>query len=475
MILKTAWKNVWRNKVRSMVVIISVTIGIFGGVFAVAVMNGAIDQRVDASLNNEISHIQINREDFRQNQGLKMTLDQPGKFRANLLDKEGVNGVAKRLITQGMANTANKSTGVQINGVDPLEEKKVFRLHEKIIPGTGGYFEKESRYNLAVIGETLAKELNIIRYIIDEEMLDSLHNREVPDDLLAKLKPLTGTRFRSEDGFEEKIQEILTKQEVSSYGRILSEEAWSFRERSKLTLTFLDVNNYQTGAMFRVAGIFDVKNNMFEESQVFVDIDDLQRLTGLPDGAAHQLIVRLDNREETKPVAEQIKQMAPGLEVMHWKEIQPDLAMMTDLVQNFYAAFMIIILAALAFGIVNTMLMVVLERTKELGMLTAIGMNKKRVFRMIMLESVFLSIIGGIVGMIVSKIVIMLTSSQGINFYSYSEGFEAMGFSAHIYPSISNTFFIVVTIMIIITGILSSIYPALKALKLDPADALRTE
>jgi ABC-type antimicrobial peptide transport system permease subunit len=160
---------------------------------------------------------------------------------------------------------------------------------------------------------------------------------------------------------------------------------------------------------------------------------------------------------------------------MTWKKIQPDLAMMTDMVSQFYLIFGIIILAALAFGIINTMLMVVLERTRELGMLTAIGMNKRKVFSMIMLESVFLSLIGAVAGMIISSILISITGNTGINLAQAAEGFEALGYSAIVYPKISAGFFVIVTILILITGILSSIYPAMKALKLNPVEAIRAE
>jgi putative ABC transport system permease protein len=121
------------------------------------------------------------------------------------------------------------------------------------------------------------------------------------------------------------------------------------------------------------------------------------------------------------------------------------------------------------------MLMAVLERTRELGMLAAIGMNRRRVFMMIMLESIFLSFVGGVAGMTVSGIVIAITGRTGINLVKYSEGMEAFGYSAHLYPVIGTEFFVTLTVLIVITGIVSAIYPARKALKLNPVEALRGE
>lgn len=252
-------------------------------------------------------------------------------------------------------------------------------------------------------------------------------------------------------------------------------EKLKVKVRSKIVVTMQDMSGDLTGAAFRVCGIFKTNNSMFDEMNAFVKYDDLQRLSLFPDNQAHEIAVKLNETEKTATVKEKIKSLASDYTVQDWKELSPDVGMMVDFMDLYMYIFVIIILFALGFGLVNTMLMVVLERTKELGMLMAVGMNKFRIFKMIMTETILLSFTGGIVGVTLGAALISIFGNVGIDLSSYGEGFEAIGYASVIYPKVSVDYYFGVTALVVITGIIASIYPARKALKLNPAEAVRSD
>ena len=415
MILAIAWKNVWRNRTRSLIVIASVAVGVFAGVFSLAAINSSIVQRIDAAVNEELSHIQVNNKEFRSSSDIQDVITDYSMVDAAISALPGVNATTGRIVIRGIASTSAKSTGVEINGINVEKEMEMFTLKGKLIAGTGNFFGSETKFNSVFIGEKLAKDLNIIRYILSPEALASLDSLKVPAAVLSKLEPIYGQRYSSDKKFNKEISRLLSSEEVKKYSLQIKEAAWSYREGSKIILTFLDMENNQTGAGFRVSGIFRTNNDLFESMSVFVPEEELRALTGMKEGTWHRLIARLENNDLTDNLTEMAREALPSYEVLNWKEIQPDLAMIADFMGQIYAVFMVIILAALAFGIVNTMLMAVLERTKELGMLAAIGMNRRKIFSMIMLESIFLSIVGGFAGMGIAGAVIALTAKNGIN------------------------------------------------------------
>jgi ABC-type lipoprotein release transport system permease subunit len=245
--------------------------------------------------------------------------------------------------------------------------------------------------------------------------------------------------------------------------------------RSKVVVTMQDTAGNLTGAAFRVCGIFKTFNAPFDEGNAFILNSDFRRLTLMPESASHEITMILKSNEALLDVKEQLQQQFPNQTVRTWKDIQPENAMMSEwmAVMNYFIVG--IILLTLGFGILNTMLMAVLDRIKEIGMLIAIGMARARVFSMIMLETIMLSLIGGAGGVILSLSLLKMFETNGFDFSMYSDAFERMGYPSVIYPTIPTEFFVGLTILVLLTGIISAIYPARKAIKLKPIEAIRTD
>ena len=247
------------------------------------------------------------------------------------------------------------------------------------------------------------------------------------------------------------------------------------RLRSKIVFTFQDTHGQMQSVAFRVSGIYKTSNTAFDEGNIFVRYADILSYTGLPDGAVHEAAIRMSDLESCALDAPRIRQALPTLLVQDWTQISPALSMSLAWTDMFAFIILVIFLFALSFGIVNTMLMAVLERTRELGMLGAIGMSKRSMFGMIMLETLFLTAIGSVAGIALGALGILPSMDSGIDLtFFMGDGFEDFGFSAVVYPILTAKMFFQTSLLVIAAGVLSAIYPALKALKLKPLEAIRT-
>jgi len=253
-------------------------------------------------------------------------------------------------------------------------------------------------------------------------------------------------------------------------GKKLAEKL-GLKLHNKLVLTFQSKSGELTSGSFRIAGIFHSRNSSFDESTVFTQFGDLSQLLGTGNGI-HEIAVMLNKSENAESVNIEFRKQFPNLLVQPWNELSPEMAMLTGLFDQMMYIIIGIILLALMFGIINTMLMAVLERQREFGMLMAIGMNKPRVFFMILFESVILTCVGLPVGIFLTIGTVGYFNKHGIDLSAFSEALERIGFSTMVYPEMDSSMLFPITIMTMITAVLSAIYPAIKAIQFKPAVAI---
>ncbi len=245
--------------------------------------------------------------------------------------------------------------------------------------------------------------------------------------------------------------------------------------RAKVVLTLQSMDGTLTSGLFRVEGIYSTSNTTYDEMNVFVKYADIAGLIGLDSLSGHEVGVLLEENDELDPVAGMIKKQNTGLDIKTWREIMPEVSMVEETMDISMYIFIGVVLLALIFGIINTMLMAILERVKELGMLMAVGMNKLRVFLMILLETVLLSVSGGIIGMLAGYFVTLLFYHKGINLSMFAEAYGKLGYETWVYPLPDLDIDLKVALMVLMTGILAALYPAWKAIQLKPAEALHMD
>lgn len=243
--------------------------------------------------------------------------------------------------------------------------------------------------------------------------------------------------------------------------------------KQKIVLTGQAKDGSIAAGAFRIVGIYQTVNSMYDEMTVFANRSDVAKTFGI-DGDIHEIAIVVSGINNIDPLATALREHNPSLDIATWRELSPEVALTKDSTAQMNEIFMIVILIALIFGITNTMLMGVLERMRELGVIIALGMKHGMIFLMVLLETVFLSLVGGVLGISLGWGTVAILGKSGIDLSAVSSGLAAFGMDTVIYPTMAPSEYPVVVFLVIITAIVASIYPGLKAVRLNPIQAIRT-
>ena len=248
---------------------------------------------------------------------------------------------------------------------------------------------------------------------------------------------------------------------------------FKLRPGSKLVLTFTDTSGNIVSGAFRVAAIYQSNNAPLDERNVYVALSDLNTLLG--SGHAYQEIaILLKNDDDVKAVQQQLRYSFPSYQIESWRELSPETDLLARTTDQYSYIIIIIIMLALAFGIVNTMLMAILERTREIGMMMALGTNRLKIFLLILSETVFLTLAGTPIGIGIGWLATTYFTKHGLDLSGMGkEMMSSFGFGTMVYPEFPADKLGGVLMIVIATAIISCLFPAIKALKLQPVDALR--
>jgi ABC-type lipoprotein release transport system permease subunit len=251
-------------------------------------------------------------------------------------------------------------------------------------------------------------------------------------------------------------------------GRTLAEKL-GLRLRSKMVLAFQRPDGVLVSGAFRVAGIFDTESSAFDGFTVLVRRADLTTIVGA--ALTHEIAVRLDRSDSLAAFSRTLAASFPGVRVDTWRELAPELnlAESSDVTMGIFLG---IILLGLVFGITNTMLMSVLDRVREFGVLMAVGMKRRRIFAMIVFETLLLSVLGAMAGTLFGALTVSWLGRTGINLGWFSSGLSLWGISSMLYPIVHPVIYPSLGAMVVAASMAAALYPAVKAVRLNPVAAI---
>lgn len=411
-----AGKNLFRNKLRTIVSIIAIAISVATVVFARGLITGMIDSMFSTYIKNDTGHIKIINEEYRQKQKL-LSLAYP----VDGFEGEGISSMLSEL--------------KEVDGI------------ERVLP----------RIKFGAMSS-------------------------VGDEMVAMLGwGIDPVREKGFLGLEDKLVEgkmIRPGERGLVLGRGLLQKLKK-RVGERVTILYTTSFNSFKGTTFKISGVIESELPIFNDRVFYLPLDVAQDILVMPDRATELLLItpNAEEAEEYYPAVRDLFQAKDSLDrysVSVWNKANPLLQYM-DVAVRIYDVIYVFLVLLSSIVVINTMIMIVKERTQEIGMMTALGLKSGDILKLFVIEGTIMGIIGSFIGAILGGFITKLASVHGLDYGK--EAFEALSedimMNPVIYPSFSYEHMIFAFILGIIITSLTCIYPARRAARLEPYQALR--
>jgi ABC-type lipoprotein release transport system permease subunit len=251
-------------------------------------------------------------------------------------------------------------------------------------------------------------------------------------------------------------------------------EKFDTRPGHKLVLMSQDTNRDIASRAFRIVGTFKAEMEATEKQYVFVTRRSSQKMLKLQDGIS-EIAILLPGKPDNPGVYNALKTALPSrqFEVHTWRELLPFQMAYLKILDGFMWIWYLVVFVAMGFGIVNTTLMAVFERMREFGLLKALGMKPWWILREVLTESFLMLVTGLAVGNALGFLCIYVLSGSGIDLSALAAGAEYAGMTRIIYPAIELKDVLMSNMIVLFLGMLVSAYPAVKAARFRPVEAMR--
>ena len=403
MILKIALRNIFRQKRRTILTALAMIAGFTLSSLFIGLSDGAYGNIISMFTRNRIGHIQVHREGYLDKPSLYETIDDYPTVGETIQITTGVEAWTPRVYAAGLGSIGEKSTAVQVIGVDVAREIQATRFDQKMIEGR---VLAETASHEAVIGKGLAKILS-------------------------------GT--------------------VGSEIVIFSQGA----------------DGSLANDVYKIVGIAESGDDVTNRVACYLHIEDAQELFVL-EGRIHEIVVIISNINQVSKVTDAIKARLNNstLDVAPWQVVAKSFyrAMKVDQQGDAIARWVIMLIVAI--GVLNTVLMSVLERTREYGVLKAVGTKPTQIFWLVICEVVIIAIGSIAVGALLGVLANYLLSIYGI---TYPEEITYGGMKIKtLYAEVNARCLIIPAITVMLSATIVSLFPAIKAARIMPAKAMRT-